>query len=92
MEWEREEDGTENEWGRGERRQVSPGDAVTRKLWAGPEMLRWTLWGQGGRDRLPEAGRGPGQTRHGSPLEPAGELGGGRQKNHDGQGVACRFY
>jgi hypothetical protein len=36
------------EWGRGERRQVSPGDAVTRKLWAGPELLRWTLWGQGG--------------------------------------------
>lgn len=29
--------------GRGERREVSLGDAVTRKLWAGPEMLRWTL-------------------------------------------------
>ena len=46
-------DGDGERMGEGERRQVSPGDAVTRKLWAGPEMLRWTLGEQGELDRLP---------------------------------------
>lgn len=68
--------------GRGERREVSLGDAVTRKLWAGPEMLRWTLragtvatvhWEQGER-----AGglRGEGGAR--PPTFLGGKVGNGR--------------
>lgn len=46
-----------------------------KKVVGGPRNAEVDTLGTRGGDRLPESGRGPGQTRHGSPLEPAEELG-----------------